>query len=166
MTLEEPEPKKVELTAAESGSERVEPKKTEDTPNVLDDILQRLDNDALENIKKEFDQMVRSSEWSDGNGGMYKMHMPDGEQEKIMRSLNSEKIEIDQEKEWDKYLDNLFGRASILIEGMTKEKAKKSNWRLIENLVAAWWLSIDSFRGAFAGSKSDILGGKESPRSL
>lgn len=126
--------------------------KEEEKPKVVDSFWERLNTEATENYKQDFESLIKSDELT-FNGDAYKFIPVKSKNYNTIEKLREEAPKIDQDKDWDKYYDNLKKRACILIEGMTEEKFDEGDFTTIENVVTAW--SVRAIRG-FRRTKSGV----------
>lgn len=63
-----------------------------------------------------------------------------------LRKLTTELPKIDQEKEWDKYIDNMRAQGRLLIENFTDDLFDNSDFYVLENVITAWRMKHRGFR--------------------
>lgn len=117
-----------------------EPKPPEDPS--FKAIQEKLDKENITNYTSQFDKMVHSPEWS-LNGDTFHYKIQSHSNIKKRKALEDQ--DVDETKDWDKYVENYYQRSLLLIQEMTKEKFDELPFYDIENLVTAW--SVRSRRG-------------------
>jgi hypothetical protein len=63
-----------------------------------------------------------------------------------LRKLTAELPKIDQEKEWDKYIDNMRAQGRLLIDNFTDDLFDNSDFYVLENVITAWRMKHRGFR--------------------
>ena len=105
---------------------------------------ERITQEASTNSLKDFEELIKSDEFS-YNGVTYRFVPVNWKNKPIVEKLRIEASTVDQDKEWEKYANNVKQRALILIEGMTPEQFDEGDYDTIEDVVTAW--SIRAIRG-------------------
>jgi hypothetical protein len=115
-----------------------EPPKT----NEGDKLWQELNAEANINFSEAFKNIIRSDEYQ-YNGDTYHFKMLKPKEMGQLKAL--QKQELDEDKDWDSYMNNYKERAKLLIKDMTDEKFDNGDFFVLENLVTAW--SIRATKG-------------------
>jgi hypothetical protein len=98
-------------------------------------------NTTLENYK----QLVTKDEYQ-MDGVMLKAKKLKPNDIGALRKLTTELPKIDQEKEWDKYIDNMRAQGKLLIENFTDDLFDNSDFYVMENVITAWRMKHRGFR--------------------
>lgn len=101
-----------------------------------------LTEEASNNYNEGFKNIIRSDEY-EYNGQTYHFEMLNHKKVGELKRLQKE--DINEDEDWDKYVDNYRKRACLLIQEMTPEKFDNADFFVIENLVTAW--SIRATKG-------------------
>ena len=104
----------------------------------------RLSQEASTNSLKDFEELIKSDEFS-YNGVTYRFVPVNWKNKPVVEKLRIDASTIDQDKDWEKYANNVKQRALILIEGLTEEQFDTGDYDTIEDVVTAW--SIRAIRG-------------------
>jgi sulfatase maturation enzyme AslB (radical SAM superfamily) len=105
-------------------------------------VLENITEEIGTKYSSEFDIMCHSDEWKIEEETFHYV-MPNHKRLGELRALQA--VEIDEQKDWDTYVDNYKKRACLLIKEMTPEKFDELPYYRVENLVTAW--SVRSNRG-------------------
>lgn len=120
-------------------------------------IWDELNEEATRNYSEDFKAMIHADEWN-YNGDVYHFQMQNHKRLGELKKLQKE--EIDEDTDWDKYVDNYRKRACLLIKEMTPEKFDEIDFVPVENLVTAWSIRARrGFRRAQSGTPNDIPNG-------
>jgi hypothetical protein len=143
-----------------SETQAEKPKPKEEEP--LNDFWEKLNTEATNDWKKDFEELIKSDVLQ-YNGETYKFVPVKSKNYRVVETLRLDAPKIDQDKEWDKYYDNIKQRACLLIDGMTPEKFDESDYSVIEDLVSAWSVrSIRWFRSRkLTGTSNDLPNGSQ-----
>ena len=121
---------------------------------------------ASANTKEEFRFIIRNDKVT-MDGIEYEFVPVIADNAGLFRKLTKEAEEIDQEKDWDKYLDNVRQRACLLIKDMTAERFGKSVFVNVENVVTGWSIRArEGFRPKLTRTSNGVPNGTQIPSSV
>jgi hypothetical protein len=127
----------------------------------INDFWEKLNTEATNGWKRDFEELIKS-DVLEYNGETYKFVPVKSKNYRVVETLRLDAPKIDQDKEWDKYYDNIRQRACLLIDGMTPDKFDESDYSVIEDLVSAWSVrSIRGFRRRLSRSPNDLPNGPQ-----
>ena len=101
-----------------------------------------LTDEASTNLNEAFKNIIRSDEY-EYNGDKYYFRMLNHKDTGILKKLQG--VKLNEEEDWDGYVNNYRERAKLLIKDMTDEKFDNGDFFILENLITAW--SIRATKG-------------------
>jgi hypothetical protein len=105
-------------------------------------LWSELSEEASTNYNEGFKKIIRSDEY-EYNGETYHFRMLNHKDTGALKKLEREKV--DENEDWDGYVNNYRQRAKLLIKDMTDEKFDSGDFFILENLITAW--SIRATKG-------------------
>jgi hypothetical protein len=104
-------------------------------------LVQQSNSTAYNNLAK----LIGTDEYSD-NSVTYRAKILTHKEIGQIKKLTRQSDEIDQEKDWDKYIENLRAQGKLLIQDLTDEQFDAADWYILENLIVAWRMKPRGFR--------------------
>ena len=105
----------------------------------------QLEDQAGDTTMQNYKELLKSDDWP-MDGILLKAKKLKPFEIGQLRKLTAETPKIDQEKEWDKYLENIRAQGKLLIENLTDEIFDNSDFYVLENVITAWRMKHRGFR--------------------
>ena len=125
---------------------------------------------ASANNKEEFRYIIRNDKVT-MDGIEYEFVPVIADNAGLFRKLINEASEMAtqeaQDKDWDRYFDNVRQRACLLIKDMTPEKFGKDVFVNVENVVTGWSIRArEGFRPKLTRAPNGVPNGTQTPNSV
>lgn len=140
MTLEQVDPPK------DDASRIIEVKNTRDTEDVRNEFTLKLVEQSNSTAYNNLAKLIGLSEYTDDTGNTYRARKLTHKEIGQIRRLSKESEDIDQEKDWDKYVSNLKQQSTLLIRDFTEQDFDNADFYVLENLIVAWRMKPRGFR--------------------